>query len=127
MFLFFVSFFVLFYYYLELKWTSRYLTCAAVSSGPWISHGGGTFLNRSNLMSRKTDAARASGKVRPRAATVDGKCEHFMLQCMAPGLSGYNDHAQTPPKAESLRVPVLWHHIPQARVSFTRANARVSD
>lgn len=44
------------------------------------------------------------------------KWHHFMLQCMASGRSG-NDHAQTPPKAESLRVPVFRHHIPQARVS----------
>lgn len=29
-----------------------------------------------------------------------------------------NDHAQAPPKVESLRFPVFWHHIPETRVSF---------
>lgn len=36
---------------------------------------------------------------------------------MASGQSG-NDHARNPPKTESLRVPVFWHHIPQTWVSF---------
>lgn len=63
-------------------------------------------------MSRKIGGIRASGRVR-KAANVNGKCD----QCMASGPSG-TDHAQTPPKAESLRVPVFWHHIPQAWVSF---------
>lgn len=36
---------------------------------------------------------------------------------MASGQSG-NDHAQTPPKAESLRFPVFWLHLPQTWVSF---------
>lgn len=39
-----------------------------------------------------------------------------MLPCMASGRSG-TDHAQTPPKAESLRVPVFRHHLPQTWVS----------
>lgn len=51
------------------------------------------------------------------AANVNGKRGHFMLQCMASGQSG-NDHAQAPPKVESLRVPVFWHHIPETWVSF---------
>lgn len=67
-------------------------------------------------MSRKIDGIRASGRVR-KPANVNGKRDHFMLQCMASGQSG-NDHAQTPPKAECLRVPVFWHHIPQTWVSF---------
>lgn len=59
---------------------------------------------------------RAFGRVR-KQANVNGERDHSMLQCMASGQSG-NDHAQTPPKAESLRVPVFWHHIPQTWVSF---------
>lgn len=66
-------------------------------------------------MSRKIGGIRASGRVR-KLANVNGKRDHLMLQCMASGQSG-NDHAQTPPKAESLRIPVFWHHIPQTWVS----------
>lgn len=67
-------------------------------------------------MSRETDGTRASGRAK-KPANVNGKRGHFMLQCMASGQSG-NDHARNPPKTESLRVPVFWHHIPQTWVSF---------
>lgn len=66
-------------------------------------------------MSRETGGIRASGRVR-KAANVNGKRVHFTLQCMASGQSA-NDHAQTPPKVESQRVPVFRHHIPQTWVS----------
>lgn len=48
--------------------------------------------------------------------TKNKKRDHCMLPCMASGRSG-TDHAQTPPKAESLRVPVFRHHLPQTWVS----------
>ncbi|KAF3855108.1 hypothetical protein F7725_023163 [Dissostichus mawsoni] len=38
--------------------------------------------------------------------------DHGFHTCMASGQSA-NDHAQTPPKVESQRVPVFRHHIPQ--------------